>query len=327
MSAAVLVLLDHDDTGTLRGGVLELATAARELTGDDAVHGLWVGDEPLDAVLPSLGRYGVHLVHRVSTGDADPHLTPVLAEVLVDAVRETGAAVVLALSTFENKEATARLAVATGAGVVTDAAAVERDTAGRVVATKTVLAGTWTTRCAVRTALAVVLLKAGAVVARPVDGVAGTPEVRSRTVAVSGRATRARIVERTPQAPSDRPDLASADIVIVAGRGVEGDLTPLEALADEVGAAIGATRVVTDEGWMAHEAQIGQTGVTISPRLYIGAGVSGAVHHRGGMQASGTIVAINDDPEAPIFEIADYGIVGNLFTVLPQVTEELHRLR
>lgn len=328
MSASVLVLLDHAETGALRGSVLELATAARDLAGGGEVHGLWVGDEPLDPALPVLGRHGVQVVHAVTTGDADPRLTPVLGEVLVDAVHDTGATVLLALSTFENKEAVARLAVATGAGVVTDAAAVGRDDDGRVVAGKTVLAGTWTTRCAVRTDLAVVTIKAGAIVSRHVDAEAPLiPEVRSREVTVSERATRVRVVSRTPETPSDRPDLSSADVVVVGGRGTEGDFSVLEALADEVGAAVGATRVATDEGWIGHEAQIGQTGVTVSPRLYIGAGVSGAVHHRGGMQASGTIVAVNSDPEAPIFEIADYGIVGDLFTVLPQVTEELRRRR
>jgi electron transfer flavoprotein alpha subunit len=328
VTAEVLVLLDHADTGALRGNVLELATAARDLAGGGEVHGLWVGDEPLDPALPVLGRHGVSVVHAVTTGDADPRLTPVLAEVLADVVRDTGARVVLTLSTFENKEAAARLAVATGAGVVTDAAAVERDAEGRVVAAKTVLAGTWTTRCAIRTDLAVVTLKAGAVVSRHVEEEAPlVPEVRSREVVASERATRVRVVERVTQEPSDRPDLASADVVVVGGRGTEGDFAPLEALADEIGAAVGATRVATDEGWVGHEAQIGQTGVTVSPRLYIGAGVSGAVHHRGGMQASGTIVAINDDPEAPIFEIADYGIVGDLFAVLPQLTDEIRRLR
>lgn len=326
--ATVLVLLDHAETGALRGSVLELATAARDLADGGEVHGLWVGDEPVDPALPVLGRHGVAVVHQVSTGAVDQRLTPVLAEVLADAVRDTGATVLLALSTFENKEAAARLAVATGAGVVTDAAAVERDAEGRVVASKTVLAGTWSTRCAVRTDLAVVLLKAGAVVSRHVDEEAPlAPELRTRALAVSERATRATLVRRTPAAPSDRPDLSSADVVVVGGRGTEGDFAPIEALADEVGGAVGSTRVATDEGWIGHETQIGQTGVTVSPRLYIGAGVSGAVHHRGGMQASGTIVAVNPDPEAPIFEIADYGIVGDLFTVLPQVTEELRRLR
>ncbi len=334
----VLVLLDHDGAGSggLRPTVLELVTLARGL--GDTVHGAWVtgggaddgADGPDEAALALLGRYGVSTVHAVRTGAADPHLTPVLAEALVAAVAASGAGTVLTLSTFENKEAAARLAVATGAGVVSDASGAERDADGRVVATKTVLAGTWTTRCAVLTPLAVVTVKAGAVLAAPVDpaaGAAAAAEVRALDLDVPARALRAELVERTPQAPSDRPDLASADTVVVGGRGTEGDFGPLEALADELGAAVGATRVATDEGWIGHEAQIGQTGVTVSPRLYIGAGVSGAVHHRGGMQASGTIVAINSDPESPIFEIADYGIVGDLFTVVPALTEELRRLR
>jgi electron transfer flavoprotein alpha subunit len=132
-----------------------------------------------------------------------------------------------------------------------------------------------------------------------------------------------RLVERTERPASGRPDLASAHVVVAGGRGTEGDFSAVEELADVLGAAVGATRVATDEGWIGHDAQIGQTGVTVSPRLYIGAGISGAVHHRGGMQASGTIVAVNSDPDAPIFEIADFGVVGDLFQVLPQAAAEL----
>jgi electron transfer flavoprotein alpha subunit len=323
--STVLVLLDRvEPAGGLRPATLELLTAARTLGGP--VHGAWVGGEAPDAgVLDTLGRYGVAVVHVARTGTADPHLTPVLGAALVAAVTAADAGTVLTVSTFENKEAVARLAVATGAGVVTDAATVERDADGRLVAGKTVLAGTWTTRCAVRTALAVVTVKAGALAAAPAD-TPTTPEVRVLDVDVPAGALRVEVVERTAQAPSDRPDLASADTVVVGGRGTEGDFGPLEELADVLGAAVGATRVATDEGWIGHEAQIGQTGVTVTPRLYIGAGVSGAVHHRGGMQASGTIVAINADPESPIFEIADYGIVGDLFTVVPALTAELRRL-
>ena len=114
---------------------------------------------------------------------------------------------------------------------------------------------------------------------------------------------------------------------MAGGRGTEGDFSVVEELADVLGGAVGATRVATDEGWIGHDAQIGQTGVTIAPRLYVGVGVSGAVHHRGGMQASGTIVAINSDPDAPIFEIADFGVVGDLFTVVPQAAAEIRRLK
>src|SRR4051794_25835760 len=318
-----LVLLDHL-AGAVRPPVLELLTAARSSADDVEVHGVWI-NAVVDAALPLLGEHGVATVHHVPLADADKYLTPVLAEVLAGLVASTGADLVLATSTFENKEVAARLGVLTGAGVVVDAAGVER-VDGRVVAAKSVLAGTWTTRCAIRAPLAVVTLKANSV---PVEAAAAptTPVVVEVDVPVSDRARAARLVERVERPASDRPSLGEAHVVVAGGRGTEGDFGPIEDLADALGGAVGATRVATDEGWIGHDAQIGQTGVTISPRLYIGAGISGAVHHRGGMQASGTIVAINSDPESPIFEIADYGVVGDLFTVLPQAAAEIRRLK
>jgi electron transfer flavoprotein alpha subunit len=312
----VLVLLDHADPGDLRATAPELVALARTL--GDPVEGVWVGAAPLPAQLPS----GLARVHRVAVAH-DEHLAPVVAEAVAAVVDATGASAVLLAATFENKDVAARLGVQHGAGVVTDAdtVAVEH---GLVVAGKTVLAGTWTTRVEVVAPLAVVLVKAGAADA---DEPAATPEVVEHAVTPTLVSGLVEVVERTERAGTGRPDLASAQVVVVGGRGTEGDFGPLEELADALGAAIGATRVATDEGWIARDAQIGQTGVTVSPRLYIGAGVSGAVHHRGGMQAAGTIVAINNDPDAPIFEIADYGIVGDLFEVLPQAIAELRRLR
>ncbi|NKY40844.1 electron transfer flavoprotein subunit alpha/FixB family protein, partial [Cellulomonas septica] len=277
-----------------------------------------------DLVLAELGALGVTQVHRV-VADADLHLTAVLAEALGSLVAATGAGLVLLVSSFENKEAAARLAVATGAGVVTDADGLVVED-GRYVASKTVFAGTWNTRCAITAPLAVVTVKANSVVV-DASATGGAPAVVSHAVAVSEGARRVTLVERTERPDSGRPDLGSAHVVVVGGRGTEGDFSPVEELADVLGGAVGATRVATDEGWIGHDAQIGQTGVTVSPRLYIGAGVSGAVHHRGGMQASGTIVAINADADAPIFEIADFGVVGDLFTVLPQASAELRRLK
>jgi len=319
-----LVLLDHTASGDLRTPVRELVTLARSLGG--GVRGAWAvdGAEPSAQALAELGALGVTQVHRI-VADADLRGTAVLAEGLAGLVEATGSTTLLAVSSFENKELAARLAVTTGAGVVTDADALER-VDGRLVAGKTVFAGTWTTRCAVRTALAVVLVKANSVVASDADAPV-EPQVTEHAFTPTPAATRVRVVERTDRPDSGRPELGSAHIVVTGGRGTEGDFTPLEELADVLGAAVGATRVATDEGWIGHDAQIGQTGVTISPRLYIGAGVSGAVHHRGGMQASGTIVAINSDPDAPIFEIADYGVVGDLKQVVPQLTQELRRLK
>lgn len=320
----VLVLLDHTPEGDLRAPVRELVTLARDLGG--AVHGVWAADgaEPSPLALAELGELGVGQLHLV-TSAADLHLAAALAEGVAAVLSETGAGTLLATSSFENKEVAAHLAVATGAGVVTDADGLALED-GRLVASKTVFAGTWTTRCAITTPLAVVTLKANSVV--PTTAPAVVPvEVRTHAFDASEAATRVALVERVERPASGRPDLGSAHVVVVGGRGTEGDFSQVEELADVLGGAVGATRVATDEGWIGHDAQIGQTGVTIAPRLYIGAGVSGAVHHRGGMQASGTIVAINSDPDAPIFEIADFGVVGDLATVLPQASAELRRLK
>jgi electron transfer flavoprotein alpha subunit len=326
VTAPVLVLVDHTEAGAVRAPVRELLTLARGLADGQAVHAAWAVDgvEPSTEVVAELAALGATHVHRL-VADADLHLSAVLAEALSSLLDSTGAGLLLLVSSFENKEAAARLAVSTGAGVVTDADGLSV-VDGRFVAAKTVFAGTWTTACAITAPLAIVTVKPNSVQASEVEG-AVAPEVGEHTVTASEKARRVTLVERTERPASGRPDLGSASIVVAGGRGTEGDFSVVEELADVLGGAVGATRVATDEGWIGHDAQIGQTGVTIAPRLYIGVGVSGAVHHRGGMQASGTIVAINSDPDAPIFEIADFGVVGDLFTVLPQAVAEIRRLK
>ncbi|MCV2394058.1 electron transfer flavoprotein subunit alpha/FixB family protein [Actinotalea sp. M2MS4P-6] len=320
MTTDVLVLLEHADDGALRPSVPELLTLGRTI---GTVGAVWVAAaDPGADVLAELAAHGVQELHVV-TPDAHPRLTPVIAEALAALVEPSTRAVLLG-SSFENKEVAARLGVLTGAGVMVDVAALSVD-GERLVAEKQVFAATWTTRCTVRTPLAVLAVKPHAVQAETTGP--SEPQVVRHEVSVSAVAAAVEVVERTERAPSERPDLGAAQVVVVGGRGTDGDFSALDELADVLGGAVGATRVATDEGWIDRDAQIGQTGVTVAPRLYIGAGVSGAVHHRGGMQASGTIVAINTDADAPIFEIADLGIVGDLRQVLPQATAELRRLR
>jgi electron transfer flavoprotein alpha subunit len=314
-----LVLIDHH-AGAVRPPALELLTLARAI-GDVCV--LWFGDG-LDGALPLLAEYGVRSAYQmvIDAPVADVvHLPAVAAEAIAAAVRQSDAVLVLLSSTFENKEIGVLLAREIDAGIVVDANGVTL-VDGAVETTQSVFSSTWNVRTQITTPRAVVAIKPNSITAEPAP-VSALPSVIGVAVAPSDEALRTRIVERSERVATGRPELAEAQVVVAGGRGTNGDFSAIEELADLLGAAIGATRVATDQGWIDRTAQIGQTGVTIAPQLYIGAGLSGAVHHTGGMQSSGTIIAINGDPEAPIFEIADFGIVGDLFSVLPQLSAEL----
>ena len=168
-----------------------------------------------------------------------------------------------------------------------------------------------------------ITVKPNSAAPEPVSDAPASPEVKTVPVTISDLAKAAKIVERRPKEKSGRPDLSEAAIVVSGGRGTNGDFAAVEALADAVGAAVGASRAAVDAGWYPHSNQVGQTGKQVSPQLYIAAGISGAIQHRAGMQTSKTIVAVNKDAEAPIFELVDFGVVGDLFAVLPQATEEI----
>ncbi len=313
-----LVVVDPAD-GAPRASAFELLTAARALGGD--VQAVWLGDGAA-AAAPALAAYGATVVHELPLASAEAGLPAAVAAALATLVAEVGADVVLLAATFENRERAAHLALALDAGLVVGAAGVEL-VDGAVVTTQQAFAATWTLRGAVTRPRAVVALASNAVRPSPVAMPGEATVVTHPPVTAVDDGVR--VVERTPRPTSGRPDVGEAQVVVVGGRGTEGDFAPVLDLADALGGAVGATRDATDEGWIEHEAMVGQTGVSISPRLYVGAGVSGAVHHRGGMQASGTIVAVNSDPDAPIFEIADFGVVGDLFEVLPQAAAEIRR--
>jgi len=314
----VLVLLDSPET-QLRSAALELLTIARSLGRPKAVT---LGS-PSVTTLAQLGAYGVDTVLQAelptSLSPGAEHLTAVVSQTLATAVRRANADVVLLSATFPNKEAAARLAYELGAGLVIDAAAVSAED-GKAVGHKRVFAGSWDTSCEVSTDVAVFTVRANSVVPEPAETSVAT-EVIGFPVEVPASATRVTVVSREekPVVEGGRPSLAEAATVVAGGRGTDGDFAPVEELADALGAAVGATRDAVYEGWF--DTFIGQTGVTIAPRLYIGAGISGAPHHRGGMQASQVIVAVNNDSDCPLFEIADFAVVGDLAEVLPQAAK------
>jgi electron transfer flavoprotein alpha subunit len=229
------------------------------------------------------------------------------------------AALVLVVSTFLNKEIATHLALANGAGVVVDASGAAM-VGGRIEAQQTVFAATWNVRTRINADRAIVAVRPNTTLAAPAD-TAGAAEVVGVLAALPE--PRETIVSVVPVTRDEGVPLSEAAVVVSGGRGTNGDYTLVRELADVLGGAVGASRDATDEGWISHEHMVGQTGVTVTPVLYVACGISGAVHHRGGMQASGTIVAVNIDPDAPIFEIADFGVVGDLGDVLPQAIEAL----
>jgi electron transfer flavoprotein alpha subunit len=313
--ANVLVFIDNPGQA-LKKSSLELLTIARSL-GETAVA---VNGELSGDVAGTLGAYGAATVFRPSAADLDDYLVAPKAAFLAAVADKSGATTVLLENSPEGKEIAARLGIRLSAGVITDVVAVDADG----TAHKSVLAGSYTTTAKATTAVTVLSVKANTVDPEPATA-PGIPETVTVDAPADATAAAARITSREQKVASGRPDLTDARIVVAGGRGLDGDFGPVEELADALGAAVGASRAATDAGWISHDAQVGQTGKTVSPQLYISAGISGAIQQKAGMQTAKVIVAVNKDAESPVFEIADFGIVGDLFQVLPQATEEIKK--
>ncbi|MDQ0633271.1 electron transfer flavoprotein alpha subunit [Arthrobacter pascens] len=313
--AKVLVFIDNPGDA-LKKSSLELLTLARSL-GETVVA---LNGDLNSGVSDEFAEYGVTAVYRPSSQDLDNYLVAPKAAYLAAAVEAAGAGTVLLDNSPEGKEIAARLGIRLGAGVITDVVGVDADG----TAHKSVLAGSYTTASRVTTPVAVLTVKANNVTPEPAAS-PSTPDAVTVEVPGDSIATAARITDRQQKTATGRPDLTDARIVVAGGRGLDGDFGPVEQLADALGAAVGASRAATDAGWISHDAQVGQTGKTVSPQLYISAGISGAIQQKAGMQTAKVIVAVNKDAESPVFEIADFGIIGDLFDVLPQATEEIKK--
>jgi electron transfer flavoprotein alpha subunit len=309
----VLVLVDHAN-GTVRKTTAELLTIARRLGEPSAV---FVGDG-FDAAKETLAKFGAEKVYRVESADVTDYLVAPQAEVLAQLVADKSPAAVLIPSNSAGKEIAARLAVKTDSGLITDAVDVQAGEGGGVSTTQSVFAGSYTVKASVTKGTPIVTVKPNSAAPEEAAGAAADEVV---DVTISDAAKGAKITESKVKEASGRPELTEAAIVVSGGRGTGGDFGPVEAFADSLGAAVGASRAAVDAGWYPHTSQVGQTGKQVSPQLYVAAGISGAIQHRAGMQTSKTIVAVNKDEEAPIFELVDFGVVGDLFQVLPQATE------
>jgi electron transfer flavoprotein alpha subunit len=303
--AEVLVLVDHVE-GEIKKATYELLTAARLLGEPSAVV---VGPA---VATKELAAHGAEKVYVAET-DRDDFLTPQV-DVLAGLVEAKSPAAVLIAVSADGKEIAGRLALRTNSAWLNDVVDVSSDGV-----THSVFGGAWVVQAKSATDHPVITVRPGSFEVEDTAG-AGAEEA-VEVPAAAGRA--ATVTSREPIEGGDRPELTEASVVVSGGRGVGSadDFSVVEGLADVLGAAVGASRAAVDSGYYPHQFQVGQTGKTVSPQLYIALGISGAIQHRAGMQTSKTIVAVNKDPEAPIFEIADFGVVGDLFKVAPQLRE------
>ena len=314
------MLVDHTD-GEVKKVTLELLRLARRLGEPSAVFVDAGSGSGFDAAKAALAEHGAAKVYVIEDPEVSRFLVAPTAEVLAQLVGASTPAAVLLTSSAEGKEIAARLALKTGSGVLTDATDVNAGDGGPV-AEQQVFGGSTIVTSKVTTGTPIITVRPNSVAPEASPADATREDV---TVALTDAAKSARITDRVVEEKGERPELSEAAIVVSGGRGVGSadKFDVIEALADALGAAVGASRAVTDAGWYPHQHQVGQTGKTVSPQLYVAAGISGAIQHRAGMQTSKTIVAINKDPEAPIFELVDFGVVGDLHQVVPALTEEV----
>ena len=312
--AEILVLAEHDGE-TVKKVTTELLTLARA-HGEPSV--VWTGDGA-DGARARLAEFGAVKVYVADSPDYADYVVAPKAELLAHLVAEKAPGAVLVAATSEGREVAGRLAVKTGSGVLTDVTGL----ADGLVGEQSIFGGAITVQSRVRTGTPIIAVRPNAVT--PEATTAGAAELEPVQVAISDDAKTARVTGKVVAERGERPELTEASIVVSGGRGLgSGEhFALIEQLADSLGAAVGASRAATDAGWYPHQFQVGQTGKTVSPQLYMAIGISGAIQHRAGMQTSKTIMVVNKDPEAPIFELADFGVVGDLFKVVPQLVEEI----
>ena len=323
MAGAFWVIVEDDRQGAPKKVMAEALGEAARLSGG-SVEAVWVTDKATDAGLKQLGEWGASKVWLLENASYAPYRGEVWVPAVAELVAKESPKAIFAPVTSRQREFMARLAAKLGAGLCADAVGFKME-GDKLIGTRPVYAGKLLSKVAWAKTPYMATLRPN--VFRPAEAQAGkTAQVERPSINAGGE--KLKFVERREEAATGLPELTEAETVISGGRGMKGpeNYVILEKMAAVIGAAVGASRAAVDAGWRPHRFQIGQTGRTISPKLYLGFGVSGAIQHLAGMRTSKVIVAVNKDPEAPIFKIADYGIVGDLFEVVPALTQEFKKL-
>lgn len=313
----IMILVDHDGSKVAKTAA-ELASFAKRSGSVTAI--LLANSGSSDALVNQLSGSEIDEVLLVESDDFAKHGIAASVSALAQLMKSKSPTAMLIASTARGKEIAGRLAFRIGSGVITDAIDFRPD----LSTSQSIFGGSFTVDAKVKVGAPIITIRPSSIEA---GTNASNPIVERIELKIDETDKLVTVLNSQPPAKGGRPDLTEAKIVVSGGRGTNGNFTEVEAMADLLGAAVGASRAATDAGWYPHTHQVGQTGKTVSPQLYIACGISGAIQHRAGMQTSKTIVAINKDPEAPIFDLADFGVVGDLFAVLPQAREAISAKR
>ena len=322
MAGAIWCVVEDDRQGRPKKVMAEVLGEAARLRGP--AEALWLTDTATDEGLAQLGAWGATKIWLLQNAAFAPYRSEVWVGAAAELARKESPKAIFGPVTSRQREFMARLAARLGVGISADSVAMALD-GDTLVATRPVYAGKLLAKVTWAKPPWIATLRPN--VFRPAEAQTGrSAPVERPTVTIPDAQLRS--VERREEVSTGLPELTEAEIVLSGGRGMKGPehYVILEELGSIIGAAVGASRAAVDAGWRPHRFQIGQTGRTISPKLYMGFGVSGAIQHLAGMRTSKVIVAVNKDPEAPIFKIADYGIVADLFEVVPQLSQEFKRL-